>query len=151
MTVMDPENPVVLLCAEGMRAESAGRAADAAALFERPWAARTDAFEACIAAHYVARHQPSPEDTLHWNREALAHADAVRDRSVAGFYPSLYLNLAHSFEVLGDTVPARRCYSLARERLTHLAAGDAYGDLVRRGISEGMARMADGERSTNTG
>jgi hypothetical protein len=54
---MDPNNPVVRLCAAGMAAEGEGRPADAKALFEQAWAESRDDFEACIAAHYVARHQ----------------------------------------------------------------------------------------------
>jgi hypothetical protein len=48
------------------------------------WEKRKDDYDACVAAHYVARHQ--------WNQESLDRADAVNAESVQGFYPSLYLN-----------------------------------------------------------
>ena len=60
--LIDPTNPVVALCSEGMAAE--GTPAEALRLFERAWAARRDDYDAAIAAHFVARHQASPEDTL---------------------------------------------------------------------------------------
>ena len=76
--MIDPTNRVVALCAEGMAME--GSPADAMRLFEEAWASRTDDFEAAIAAHYVARHQPTPADTLHWNALAVHHAELVLDR-----------------------------------------------------------------------
>jgi tetratricopeptide (TPR) repeat protein len=114
---MDPNNPVVKLCAAGMAAEGKGRQAEAKALFEQAWAAHTDDFEACIAAHYVARHQATAEAELDWNREALRRADAAADERVREFYPSLYLNLAHSLEKLGQIATAHEHYSLAAARL----------------------------------
>ncbi len=48
-------------------AEGQGRFAAARDLFARVWAESTDDYEACIAAHYLARHQGSPQDTLRGN------------------------------------------------------------------------------------
>ena len=76
---MDTANPVLGLCQDGMRAEAEGRRADARKLFERAWAAATDDYDACVAAHYLARQQDHPEEVLRWNREALDRADAVAD------------------------------------------------------------------------
>ena len=136
---MDPNNPVIKLCVEGMQAEAAGRNEDAHNLFMQAWEACTDDFEACVAAHYVARHQ-SPEDALHWNQVALARAEAVGDKRVQGFYPSLYLNLGHSYEVIGNVAEAKRHYELAAERVGDLAA-DPYGNTVRKGIEAGRRRI----------
>ena len=130
---MDPNNPVVKLCAEGMEAEFAGRLDDARALFMQAWEQSQDDYEACIAAHYVARHQPSFEENLRWNQEALARAEAVGDERVRDFYPSLLLNLGHSYEILGDAAEARKNYDLAVERVDELPPGP-YSDVVRRGI-----------------
>ena len=131
------------LCAEGMQAEMQGRPADARAAYLRAWAARRDAFEACVAAHYVARHQDTPEEARHWNAEALAQADAVGDDRVRGFYASLYLNMGHSCEVLGDVAGAVRYYELAEARLADAPEGP-YGDVVRHGVAEGRRRVATG-------
>jgi hypothetical protein len=137
---MDPNNPVVKLCAEGMRAEGAGRFDDARDLFMKAWEMSVDDYDACIAAHYVARHQASAEETLRWNRIAADRADAVKDDRVAGFYPSLYLNLGHSHEQLGDMAEARRFYELAAAKGDSLPDG-RYGDVVRRGAEEGLRRI----------
>ena len=66
----------------------------------------------CIAAHYVARGATSPQETLRWNREALIRAEAVGDERVQAFYPSLYLNMGRSHELLGDQAEAERYYAL---------------------------------------
>lgn len=136
---MDVNNPVVKLCAEGMRAEGEGRLEDARALFEQAWEASADDYDACVAAHYVARHQPTPEETLRWNQESLRRAEGVGDERVQGFYPSLYLNMGHSYEVLGDLAEARRYYDLASERLGEIPDG-RYGDVVRGGVAEARKR-----------
>ena len=107
---MDPNNPVVKLCVEGMKVESEGRKDDARLLFEQAWEASTNDWEACMAAHYMARHQPDTQATLHWNQEAVRRADAVKDDRVREFYPSLYLNLGHSYEELGDALKACHYY-----------------------------------------
>ena len=133
---MDPDNPVVKLCAAGMQAESAGRFDEARALFTQAWEMAKNDYEACVAAHFLARQQETLEETLQWNQEALKRADAVKDESVQSFYPSLYLNLGHSYEVLGDQAEAKRHYELAAAKITDLPAG-RYGDVVKDGIARG--------------
>jgi hypothetical protein len=110
---MDPTNPVVSLCIQGTQAEFAGRPEDAAALYQQAWEIASDDFESCIAAHYVARFQKNNADTFRWNQEALRRADAVKDERVKAFYPSLYVNLGRSYELLGNALEARRYYDLA--------------------------------------
>jgi hypothetical protein len=139
---LNPDNPVVKLCAAGMQAEAEQRFADAARLFLEAWEARTDDFEGCVAAHYLARHQATPEDTFRWNRTSLELADAVGDDRVLGFYPSLHLNFGKSHETLGDRAAALRHYRLAEAGLEHLPAGP-YGDLVRNGVRTALARMTE--------
>jgi hypothetical protein len=112
---VDTDNLVVRLCIDGARAEFEGRRDAARGLYWQAWEAARDDYEACIAAHYVARLQQNPQDALHWNLEALAHADAVKDDRVASFYPSLYVNLGHSYELLGNELEATHYYGLAAE------------------------------------
>lgn len=112
---MDTNNPVIQLCVAGTQAEFAGRIAEAHALYQQAWESAQDDYEACIAAHYVARHQSTPEATLQWNQIALERADAVGDRRVQEFYGSLYLTLGHSYELVGDPETAQRYYGLAAE------------------------------------
>ena len=146
---MDPNNPVVKLCAEGMQAEFAGKPDDAKALFMQAWEQSQDDYEACIAAHYVARHQPSFEENLRWNQESLARADAVGDERVRDFYPSLLLNLGHSHEILGDEAEAAKYYDLAVERVDELPPGP-YSDVVRRGIEGALQRIRKQDESQDT-
>jgi len=144
---MDASNPVVKLCMDGMTAEGEGRRDDARRLFARAWATSTDDFERCVAAHYLARHQASPAETLHWKREALTRARMVGDDRVRDFYPSLYLNLGRSYEDFGQREQARRYYNLAAESVASLPA-DGYGAMVRRAINNGQRRTAaNGERT----
>lgn len=138
---MDPENPVVRLCARGMEAEAAGRPVEARDLFVQAWEARRDDYDACVAAHFLARHQPGPEEALRWNQAALAHAEADGGERVHAFRPSLYLNLGHSHEQLGDLAEARRCYELALAHDAALAPGP-YADTVRDGVTRGLRRAA---------
>ena len=140
---MTPDNPVVQLCAAGMAAEGEGRGADAKALFEQAWEASRDDFDACIAAHYVARHQATPEATFEWNERALRRAEAVGDERVRDFLPSLYLNYAHSLEQLGRTAEAFHHYELAAARLDTLPPG-GYANLVRSGVTAGQRRTCGG-------
>lgn len=110
---MNLDNPVIKMCIAGTRAEFDGRTDDARILYWQAWEASTNDYEACIAAHYVARFQESPEVTLRWNQVALKRADAVTDESVREFYPSLYLNLGHSYELLGNQAEAQKYFDLA--------------------------------------
>jgi tetratricopeptide (TPR) repeat protein len=138
---MDPTNPIIKLCAEGMQAEFTGKPEAARALFSRAWDTAQDDFEKCVAAHYLARHQPSPAEMLRWNQESLARAEAVADERVREFYPSLYLNLGYSYETLGDYAEARRYYDLAATRLADLPEGP-YSEVVRGGVAAGLERVA---------
>ena len=116
---MDLDNPVVQLCVAGTQAEFDGRINDAKALYLQAWGSARDDFEACVAAHYVARRQDNPEETLRWNELALARANAAADDRIQPFYASLYVNLGHSHEIIGNLTEARRFYKMAAERGLH--------------------------------
>lgn len=137
---MDLGNPVLKLCQDGMRAEAEGRPADARALFEQAWASRTDDYDACVAAHYLARQQDDPGEILRWNEAALRHADAVGDDRVAAFYPSLHLGVAMAAERLGDPVAARAAFERAAEHVGALPAGE-YGEQLRAAVTDGLRRL----------
>ncbi|MEU8779868.1 hypothetical protein [Streptomyces sp. NPDC048606] len=134
---MDPHNTVVRLCAEGMAAEAEGRAVEALALFRRAWDAAGDDYEACVAAHYLARHQSTPEDTLHWNRVCLERADRVGDERVRAFYPSLHATLGRAQAELGATREARAHFEAAAARLDDLPPGP-YAEWMRLRVAEGL-------------
>ena len=111
---MDTNNLTIQLCLAGNPAEFDGRINDARTLFRQAWEAAQDDYQACIAAHYVARHQTS-QDRLHWNQVALAHAEAVNDARVQSCYPSLYVNLGQAHEQFGQQVEAAHYYQLAAD------------------------------------
>ncbi|MER0481295.1 hypothetical protein ABR737_23650 [Streptomyces sp. Edi2] len=140
---VDPELPVVRLCVEGMRAEAEGRSAHALDLFQQAWDLAADDYEACIAAHYLARHQNSPEKTLRWNQECLDRAGRVGDERVDGFYPSLYVNMGHACRRLGRTALAHTYFARAAERVGDAPEGQ-YGDWNRFAIAEGLRETAPG-------
>ena len=112
---MDTDNPVIQLCIQGTQAELEGRIEAAQLVYQQAWDTAQNDYEACIAAHYVARFQATPEQTLRWNLEALEYANQVNDDRVKEFYPSLYLNLGHSFELVGNQVEAQRYFDLAAQ------------------------------------
>ena len=112
---MDTNNPVIQLCMEGTRAEFEHKQEDAHAFYQKAWDIHSNDYEACIAAHYLARFQKTAEDTLHWNLIALKHANAVDDENVKSFFPSLYLNLGHSYETLGNEAESQKYYQLAAD------------------------------------
>ncbi|MER6048494.1 hypothetical protein ABT168_13710 [Streptomyces sp. NPDC001793] len=154
---MDPELPVVRLCVAGMQAEAEGRADEARALFQQSWDGARDDYEACIAAHYLARQQDSPEETLRWNQECLDRADLVGDERVRDFYPSLYVNLGNAYRELGQLASAHRYFELAAERAADASDGQ-YGDWNRFAIAEGLRDTAvaaavggDGEAAARGG
>jgi hypothetical protein len=71
---LDPSNPVFDLCIQGTRAEFTGQPMAAAEHYRRAWKQASDDLEACVAAHYLARFQPTPAEALRWNQQALARA-----------------------------------------------------------------------------
>jgi hypothetical protein len=138
--MIDPENPVVALCAAGMQVE--GAPDEARRLFEQAWDARRNDYDASIAAHFLARHQPTPADTLRWNLLAVRHAEAVGDERVAEFMASLYLNLGDSYAALGLLTDAAAAAERATMHLAALPAG-GYRDFVASGVNRLDARLID--------
>jgi hypothetical protein len=135
---IDAGNRIVQLCAAGMAVE--GTPAEARRLFEQAWHEHTDDYEACIAAHFLARHQPTPAETLRWNQVALRHAAAVTDGRTRTFMASLYLNLGDAYWQAGDCRAAGAAAIQARDALA-LLPPDGYRDFVALGI-ERLERRA---------
>lgn len=139
---MDPENPVVKLCVEGMQAEGVDAGRHSARIFQHAWEMASNDFERCVAAHYVARHQQEPSDRIAWNEKALQHAEASGDPRVVAFLPSLALALAAAHENAGHVKTAYQLY-LAAERYSRSLPHDGYGSFIRNGIANGLARVAE--------
>jgi hypothetical protein len=135
---IDPDTPVVALCAAGMAIE--GDIAAAHGLFEQAWQARRDAYDATIAAHFLGRLQPTAELRLAWNLVAAQHAEATADDRTREFMSSLYLNLGDSYLATGDVAPARAAADQATVSLNDLPVG-GYRTFVERGIDRLMRRL----------
>ena len=141
MVAIDPENPVVKLCAQGMEYESKGNFEAAAMAFRSAWEQSTDDYERCISAHYLARHQQNPDEALLWNQRSLDHALAVDERAVEEFLPSLYLNLGKACEDLDNREEARRCYAKAAQ-IVNTLPDNSYGGTVRGAIERALQRVS---------
>ena len=111
-----------------------------------------DPLHRCSLAHYLADLQPDPAQSLAWNIRALDAADSLTDDraaayhsslAVAGFYPSLYLNLADDYRRLGAFEAARRELDAARDHLGALGR-DAYGEMIRTALREVEEAVAAG-------
>ena len=135
---IDPANPVVALCAAGMACE--GDPETARHLFEEAWDTRRDDYDAAVAAHYLARHQPTPFLVLDWNARAVTHCERITDGRATELLPSLYLNLADSLLALGRRAEARVVADRADEHLQALPA-DGYRSFVAFGIARLRERV----------
>ena len=138
--LFDPNNPIVKLCAHGMELEGEAKPEEAAKVFQQAWDESTNNQEKFAAAHYIARHQNSVADKLKWDETALSLALEIEDEQIKGAYPSLYLNIAKCYEDLKDFAKAKQNYELA---LSHTAflLDDGYGDMIKAGIANGLARV----------
>ncbi|MCX4094405.1 hypothetical protein [Nocardia sp. alder85J] len=125
--------------------------ADLTALWERV-GVTGDPLHRCTIGHYLADLYDDPAEALVWDIRALDAADALTDEraqrhhaglSVAGFYPSLHLNLADNYRRLGSFAAAHRHLDAARARLDTLA-DDGYGSIVRLGITNVETALATG-------
>lgn len=137
---MDPTNPITALCIQGMEAEGRGDADHARELFQRAWDQHTTSTEAAVAAHYLARHQETPELTRHWNECALDSALSSDPEAVVGMLPSLHLNLGRSLEDVSLGGLARHHYGQA-QAASHALGQDGYGKMTRNGIAAALARV----------
>ncbi|HEX5152353.1 MAG TPA: tetratricopeptide repeat protein [Parafilimonas sp.] len=135
----DPDNTIVQLCARGMELE-ATQPEEAKVLFMQAWSASTRDLEKCIAAHYLARRQPSAEEKLHWHKIALEFALQINDSHIQLYYPSLYLNIAKCYEDMNDHDNAIINYRNALSYENNLPA-DGYGQMIRSGIRNGIKRV----------
>ncbi|MET9760066.1 hypothetical protein ABZ016_13580 [Streptomyces sp. NPDC006372] len=103
-----------------------------------------DPLHRCSLAHYLADLYEDPAQALAWDVRALDAADAVTEQRVqehhaslhiAGFYPSLHLNLADNYRRLGSFDAATEHINAAKEHAPNLPQ-DAYGALLRTALDE---------------
>ncbi len=113
-----------------------------------------DPLHRCSLAHYLADLYDDPAQALAWDIRALDAADTLGDDRaqqydaslhVAGFYPSLHLNLADNYRRLGSWDAAGEQITAARRHLNALP-DDAYGAMIRTALDEVAESIA--QRST---
>lgn len=109
-----------------------------------------DPLHRCTLAHYLADLYADPAQALAWDVRALDAADTVTDARagrhhpglrVAGFYPSLHLNLADGYRRLGSFTAAGEHIEAARQHV-HELGDDAYGSMIRGAIEEVAGEIA---------
>ena len=103
-----------------------------------------DPLHRCSLAHYLADLYEDPAQALAWDVRALDAANAVTEQRVqehhaslhiAGFYPSLHLNLADNYRRLGSFGAATEHINAAKEHAPNLPQ-DAYGACLRTALDE---------------
>ncbi|CQD16634.1 hypothetical protein BN970_03550 [Mycolicibacterium conceptionense] len=113
-----------------------------------------DPFHCCTLAHYLADLYEDPAAALMWDVRALDAANLLSDDRaqqyhaslhVAGFYPSLYVNIADNLRRLGSFDAATEHIENAEQHTASLN-DDAYGDMIRAAIIE--VRQAIDRRDT---
>ncbi|WP_086022372.1 hypothetical protein [Streptomyces sp. LaPpAH-108] len=121
-----------------------------------------DPLHRCTLAHYLADLYDDPAQALAWDIRALDAADALTDQRVqhhhatlhvAGFYPSLHLNLADNYRRLGSFTAATAHIDAARAHTPHLPQ-DAYGAVLCTAIdevAEAITRRNTGKRASSPG
>lgn len=136
----EPDNAIVKLCAQGMDLEGEGKNEEASKVFLQAWEQAGNDKEKFTAAHFVARHQNSIADKLTWDEIALNLALKIKDDSVKGAYPSLYLNIAKGYEDLQEFEKATENYATALA-YTNFLNDDGYGKMIKGGVENGLERI----------
>lgn len=114
-----------------------------------------DPLHRCTLAHYLADLYEDAAVALIWDVRALDAAEALTDHrarehhkslQVAGFYPSLHLNIADNLRRLGAFDHAAEHIGKAEERAGALGQGP-YGDLIRSAIAGVSAAISEHDTS----
>ncbi len=109
-----------------------------------------DPLHRCALAHAMADVQDDVEDELVWDLRALQAADLITDERaaqaglagpVAGFYPSLHLNLGECYRKLADVDRARDHLRRGRAAVRAVAP-DGYVEMVASGLDRLAERLA---------
>ena len=115
-----------------------------------------DPLHRCTLAHYLADLYDDPAESLAWDIRALDAADAVTEQRaqahhatlhIAGFYPSLHLNLADNYRRLAAFPTAAQHIATARNHIADLPEGP-YGDTIRTAIDQ-VAEAITQQNTTN--
>lgn len=145
MTESEPDSTMIRI-GKGIELSHRGERAAARELFTQVWleiGEGGDPLHRCALAHSMADVQDDVQEELQWDLHALAAADELTDERaaragvsspVAGFYPSLHLNLGECYRKLGEVDRAREHLELGLAAVG-LLDEDGYGSTVRRGLA----------------
>ena len=150
---MKQPDAVMAKIGEGIAQRERGDREGARRLFAELWeqvGPEGDPFHRCALAHSMADVQDDVRDELIWDLRALEAADELTDArvcedgvagAVAGFYPSLHLNLADAYRRLGELEEARE--HLVRGRAASALLGDdGYAQMIREAFERLASRLA---------
>ncbi|MFD2521157.1 hypothetical protein [Emticicia soli] len=146
---IDPSNKVVQLCTDGMSNEFEGKLNESEALFNQAWALASNEFEACIAAHYMARRQLSLADKLKWNLKSFDLANKIEGDGMKNYLPSLCLNVGKSYEDLEQIAEATYYYRLGAD-YTDTLKENPYVNMIKSGLTEGLKRVGAAVNNNTT-
>jgi tetratricopeptide (TPR) repeat protein len=153
------QDPVMTQIGEGIELSHTGNRDAARQLFSELWEQiggdRGDPLHRCALAHSMAEVQNDVGDELTWDHRALEAADLIRDdraaaagvsSSVAGFYPSLHLNLGECYRKLGEYDHACRHLEDGLASVDALP-DDGYGHMIKGGLERLRQRLQESDRS----
>ena len=156
MVRMDTPDAVMARIAQGQELAVAGDREGARRIFEEVWDALAGAGDATpdplhvvTLAHYMADVQTDPAEELRWDLRALTAADSLTNHrarqhhsllQVAGFYPSLHLNVAAAHHALGQSSEARHHLDRATQSCEHLT-DNGYGRMIRAAVERLRAEL----------
>jgi len=150
---MTEPDAVMARIGEGIALRECGERVAARDLFEQVWSEiggeNGDPFHRCALAHSMADVQDDVHEELAWDLRALAATDLLTDEraarggvagSVAGFYPSLHLNLGECYRKLGEVDRAREHLDRGRASIDDLG-NDGYGQMIKDGLDQLADRL----------
>ncbi|MBL7502420.1 hypothetical protein I6A84_19015 [Frankia sp. CNm7] len=116
-----------------------------------------DPLHRCAIAHAMADVQDDVREELAWDLRALEAADLITDERaaragvagpVAGFYPSLHLNLGECYRRLGDLDTARE-HLRQGQAATEALGNDGYSQMIKIGLDRLAERLASAGHQTH--
>ena len=157
---MSDPDPVMTIVGEAIGLGCSGDRARARELLREAWdrvGPDGDALHRVGIAHSMADLQDAPEEELIWDQRALQAADELTDdrvaqagigTPVAGFYPSLHLNLGEAYRKLGRGEEAADHLRLGLESAAALHWSAEPADGYQAMVLDALKRLADrlGER-----
>ena len=151
MTESEPDSTMDRI-GEGIELNHRGERAAARELFTQVWdeiGEDGDPLHRCALAHSMADVQDDVREELQWDLRALAAVDGLTDERaaqagvtspVAGFYPSLHLNLGECYRKLGEVDRSREHLELGLAGVG-LLADNEYGATIKRTLASLNERL----------